>query len=301
MPLSRTLKDIESLKVQGAELVARIALSSIRNIVQASKADTKLKLLRDIAHAKTHLENSRPTEPCLRNVLGYVLRHSKGDDVSSLKESFLGNIQSLLRELENAESMIQKIGAQKIGNGMLIFTHCHSSTVMGILKAAKSQGKRFEVHNTETRPHLQGRTTSKELASHGIKVTHYVDSAARFALKKADLMLIGCDAFTSEGRIINKIGSELFAEAANRFQIPVYVCTTTWKFDPKTLFGFEEQIEKRARKEVWPNAPKNIVVDNHAFEIIDPSLVTAMITEIGIYRPEVLVAELRTRSTWLFE
>jgi translation initiation factor 2B subunit (eIF-2B alpha/beta/delta family) len=172
--------------------------------------------------------------------------------------------------------------------------------VVGILKEAKAQKKSFVVHNTETRPHFQGRKTAMELARDGIKVVHYVDSAARLAMKKADIMLIGCDAFTSEGRVINKIGSELFAEIAHRLQVPVYVCTSTWKFDPKTVFGFEEQIEERARCEVWKDIPKNVRVDNHAFEIVSPELITGMITEMGVYRPEVLVEELRVRAPWIF-
>jgi hypothetical protein len=43
------------------------------------------------------------------------------------------------------------------------------------------------------------------LAKEGIPVEHYVDSAARFALKKADMMLIGADAITVEGKVIKLV------------------------------------------------------------------------------------------------
>ena len=69
--------------------------------------------------------------------------------------------------------------------------------VMAILKKAKEQGKKFEVYNTETRPKFQGRITATELAKLGIPVTHYIDSAARLAIKQTDMMLIGCDAIDS--------------------------------------------------------------------------------------------------------
>ena len=181
-----------------------------------------------------------------------------------------------------------------------MYTHCHSSTVVNIIKQAKDNGVNFEVHNTETRPLYQGRKTAKELSDYGIPVRHYVDSAARLALKKADIMLIGADAITAEGKIINKIGSELISEAANKLNVPVYVCTHSWKFDPKTIFGFEEIIEKRLAKEVWPNKPKNVSIDNFAFEQVNPALVTGIISEIGIYNPQNFRQGIKNHYSWMF-
>jgi len=300
MSLQKIISDIQDLRIQGAENTAKSALSALREVVLSHKSTNVLSLVRDIARAKTQLEKCRPTEPCLRNSLKYVVSHSKGNTFSELREAYLYNIQKSISELQEAERSIARIGALKIKNGMIVFTHCHSSTVTAVLKMAKQQEKQFVVHNTETRPNFQGRITASELARAGIKVTHFVDNAARFALKQADIMLIGCDAFTSEGKVINKIGSELYAEICHRRDIPVYVCSTTWKFDPDTVFGFEEVIETRSKKEVWQNPPKNVTIDNHSFEIIDPELITGMITEIGVYRPAVLVEEIRTRSPWMF-
>jgi ribose 1,5-bisphosphate isomerase len=201
--------------------------------------------------------------------------------------------------MQNSRKLIIEMGSKKIKNGMVVFTHCHSSTVMSVLIEAKKQGKRFAVHNTETRPRLQGRKTAKELSNAGIKVRHYVDSAARLALKGADIMMIGADAITSEGRVINKIGSELFAEVAHRYDIPVYVCTNSWKFDPETVFGFTEEIEQRTAEEVWARPPKNVIIDNKAFEIIRPELIAGAITELGIYEPQILVEEIKREYPWM--
>jgi ribose 1,5-bisphosphate isomerase len=170
---------------------------------------------------------------------------------------------------------------------------------MAILKRAKQNKRNFEVHNTETRPLYQGRKTAKECSKMGIPVKIYVDSAARYALKKVDLMLIGADAITSEGKIINKIGSEMFAEIANKFDIPVYVCTDSWKFDAATVYGYEEEIETRRTSEVWRRQPKGIKIDNHAFEKVDTDLVTGIISELGIYKPEIFVEEIRRNYGWM--
>ncbi|MFH0977884.1 MAG: hypothetical protein V1837_01145 [Candidatus Woesearchaeota archaeon] len=300
MSVQKTAQAIASLKIQGAENIAKSALDAIGKFASSSRADSKLAFMHELAKSVALLERSRPTEPTLRNVLKFVVSNSRGDSLSDFKTSLCANVDKVMLQLDEAEKVLSKIGAMKIKSGMVVFTHCHSSTVTSVLKAAKDEAKSFVVHNTETRPNLQGRITATELAGHGIKVVHFIDSAARLALKNADLMLIGCDAFTSEGKIVNKVGSELFAEVAYKRDIPVYVCSTTFKFDARTVIGFEEKIEARSVKEIWQNPPKNVTIDNHVFEMIDPNLVTGMITEVGVYKPEVLVEELKARKPWMF-
>jgi ribose 1,5-bisphosphate isomerase len=272
--VDRTVRDIKSLKIQGAYGVAVAAIKAWEKAKNKKLAIKKL-------------GKSRPTEPMLRNCLHYL---SKNPDA-----------KKLLKKLENDEKKIIKFGAEKVGDGMTVYTHCHSSTVNKIIEETKRQGKNIRVNCTETRPFFQGRITAAELAKHKIPVTLFVDSAARLALKKVDLMLIGADAITAEGYVINKIGSELMVEVANRYQVPVYVCTHSWKFDPKTMFGFDEEIEKRSMKEVWKNPPKGVKISNFSFEKVDPKKITGIISEYGILEPAVFVEEVKKNYRWLFE
>ena len=191
------------------------------------------------------------------------------------------------------------MASKKIRNNFTIYTHCHSSTVTSILIEAHKT-KKIEVHNTETRPLYQGRITAKELAANGIKVKHFVDSAIEYALKKVDVMLIGADAIISTGNIINKIGSSVAVKLAKEHDIPVYVCTDSWKFDADTVYGVEEPIEFRSSKEIWENNLKNIEVVNPAFDIINPEWITGIISELGVFKPEVFVEELKRSVPWMF-
>ena len=285
------INDIKALRVQGAENVAK---ASAKAMLLVSKRNSYALL----SKAEKILFSSRPTEPCMRNVLDYLMYGL--DEKDDLSKVITERYNEVLEHFSLANERISKYGAKKIFNGCIVFTHCHSSNVVNVLKQAKKEGKRFQVHNTETRPLFQGRLTARELSREGIPVTHYIDSAARVALKKSDLMMIGCDAISSEGKIINKIGSEMFAEMAEKQGANIYVCTDSWKFDPKTIFGFEEVIELRAPKEIWPTAPSGVKVDNHAFEKIDPDLITGIISEIGIYKPEVFVEEVKKVYSWMF-
>jgi len=270
--LERIYKDIKNLKIQGSQAVGEAAIQAW--IKEKDKDEVVKKLW-----------NVRPTEPFLRNILRYLKN--------------FGEPENLIKKLESDKEKISDFASKKIKSGMVVYTHCHSSSVVRSLIKAKKKGKRFEVNVTETRPFFQGRITAKELAKNGIKVTLFVDSAIKLALEKADLMFIGADVITSEGFIINKIGSGAFADLANKRGIPVYVITHSWKFEPESLKGFEEEIEKRSEKEVWRNKPKNVRICNFVFEKIDANLITGIISELGVFRPEVFVEEVKKTYEWL--
>jgi ribose 1,5-bisphosphate isomerase len=301
MELNDSVKQIKELNVQGAEMIARFAVETLKDVLKKSEADTVAGLYAEMMEARNKLASARPTEPCMFNAFKNVFRNVNKNSTVELYKSFLENTESALNHFDSAQETIALIASQKIKNGSIVFTHCHSSTVIEILKEAKRQKKTFEVYNTETRPRFQGRKTAAELALLGIPVTHFVDSAARYAIKKCDIAFVGADAVTSEGKVVNKIGSELFAEVAKKFEVPFYSCTDSWKFDVESIFGYEKNLEMRDACEVWEDAPKGVKINNYAFEKIDAELVTGIISELGIYRPDVFVQEVKHSYPALFE
>lgn len=295
------IRDLKTLKIQGAEAVARESVKAFLHVLQGSKANNSRELLKELNYARSRLIATRPTEPCMRNSLKFVLeRHNNLEDFPALTKGINGNINIALGHFRDAEMKIKKYGSEKIRNGSVIFTHCHSSTVVSILLEAKRKGVRFEVCNTETRPLFQGRKTASELSAAGIKVNHYFDSAARLAIKRADMCMFGTDAVQSDGSVVNKIGTELLCEIAERYDVPTYFCTDSWKFDPKTIYGVDEPIENRNAKEVWDKAPKNVCIHNPAFERVDVHKITGIISELGVFSPEVFVEEVRRTYPTLF-
>lgn len=292
------VNDIKKLKIQGASNVAKFSVKALEIVSLDYKNRNKAYQVHILNKAKKILFNTRPTEPAMRNALNFIIFDIETE--KNIYETVKKRAEKVKDFFDSSENLISSIGSKKIFNKNIIFTHCHSSSVINILKKAKQENKRFIVHNTETRPMFQGRITAKKLSAMGIPVVHYIDSAARLALKKADIMLIGADAITSEGKVINKIGSEMFAEIADKYDVPVYVCSNSWKFDPESVFGYEEEIESRNEKEVWVDAPKGVRISNEAFEKIDPDLVTGIISEIGVYKPEIFVEEVKKLYKWMF-
>jgi ribose 1,5-bisphosphate isomerase len=284
MTYNEIVKKIKNLEIQGAEKIAVKAVEAFALKLKETKDPKKL-----LKYAK-ELTLTRPTEPALRNSINFCLKNFiQKPNVA----------EEVTKHFENGKKTIAELGSKKISNGMIVFTHCHSSTVTQILIKAKKQGKKFEVFNTETRPKFQGRITAAELAENKIPVTHFVDSAARGMLKKVDLFLFGCDAITSEGLVINKIGTATIAEIAKNYNIPSFTCTNSWKFDPETVLGEEEIIEERDPKEVWDKPPKGVKIFNPAFEITSPDLLTGIISEIGVFKPEAFIIQIQRKYPWL--
>ncbi len=301
---SRTLRDIETIKIQGAENVAIAAIKALKTRLRTKKYSDKKRMFSDIKEAKKLLFKTRPTEPLMRNSLNFVT-HDIDDysdsSTSEIKKMILLKVDQALSHFKEAEEKIALYGSRRIEEGYVVFTHCHSSSVVNVFKSARSQGKWFRVYNTETRPLYQGRKTANDCIKLKIPVTMFVDSAARVAIKKSDIMMIGSDAMTAEGRIVNKIGSEMFAVIASKYDVPVYICMDSWKFDPKSIVGYDEEIEQRSSKEIWPKKPKGVRIENPTFERVLPDLVTGIISDLGLYPPEVFVEEVKKSSSWMFK
>ena len=264
MKFKDVVKKIKEVKIQGA-----------RNIAIAGIKAIKLK-----GFSAKKLLSLRVTEPALRNGLKYAKKFG---------------VEKALEHFEGAEKKFVKYGIRKIPKKGIVFTHCHSSSVINVLKAAHDKGKKFEVYNTETRPKYQGRKTSKELLKHGIKVTEFIDAAAMKALKESKIMIIGCDAILKDGRVINKIGSGMFAEIAYRLKVPVYIVTDSWKFSSRNV-----KIEERDIKEVWKKAPHKLNIENPAFSIIgNPNYIKGIISELGILKPKKFVKKVKKIYKWI--
>lgn len=247
----RICNRIKEVKIQGATNVAKAALKAYSIYPNPI--------------AKRILMNIRPTEPMLTHVLELADKKPKNE---------------ILAHFSNTQDKINKNVLKLIENNSIVFTHCHSTNVIKALIYSHKKGRKFRVYNTETRPLYQGRKTAIELASSGIYVTNFVDSAIRIALrkeqgtKKVDLVLLGADALLDDS-VINKVGSGMISEIAYDEKIPVYIVADSWKYSHNNI-----KLEKRDFKEVW--GTKKVHVKNPAFEAIPIKYIKGIISEYGI-------------------
>jgi ribose 1,5-bisphosphate isomerase len=294
--VSQIVNDIRRLRIQGANNVAQAAIAALEITAEKSRAKTKKQFVSELEKTALLLSKTRSTEPLMRNSLSRILvsieRHET-ENTEMMKRYAAKACRDFYRILEVNTRKIAGFGANEICSGDKILVHCHSETVIEILKQAKIQGKKFSVVATETRPRDQGIRTAKELLKAGIPVTYCVDSALGFVMKKCTKALVGCDAILADGSIVNKIGTLPLAIVAQRFGVPVYVAGETLKFDPKTVEGFQEPIEERDPGEViQPSKLRGAKIINPAFDVVPEEYITALITEKGVMKPEMLRAEM---------
>ncbi|MFB6283857.1 MAG: translation initiation factor eIF-2B [Halobacteria archaeon] len=264
------VEKIESVEIQGATSIAYAGVQVLKSLADGGAEEE------EIDEAAEKLRNARPTEPFLFN----AIRLARGE---------MG-YNEVLNHIDSCRERVAENGTEVLDDVDVVYTHCHSSTVTRLLEHVDGS---FEIHVTETRPLYQGRETAKELEDIGFEVEFYVDSGGLLALEDADVMLIGCDAVFDSGGCVNKIGSRMFTWIAERLDVPVYVVTDSWKYDPGPGLAGRREIESRPVDEVWKDAPDGVNVKNKAFELISPEHVTAVVSEVGVHEPDDFVNEVR--------
>jgi ribose 1,5-bisphosphate isomerase len=295
---------IRKLEVQGARNVAIATIKALEALAEETTVNTRKEFMKELSEAKATLFASRATEPLMRNALRWIIsqvENSGKEEVDALTKIVSSSSSQFLKNLEASKERIAEIGAKRIRDNSVVFTHCHSSTVTHLLRKAKEDGKAFEVICTETRPVFQGRITAKELLALGLETTFIVDSAARSFMRNADLVIVGADAITSEGNVINKIGTGTIALLAHEARKPFYVVSELLKFDPATVCGDYEQIEERSPDEVWNGAPEKLIIRNPAFDVTRRNFIHGIICEEGIIPPHSIKEVMHRKYPWIFE
>ena len=299
-----TAERIRQLEIQGARNVAIASIGAIETLARKTRVKSRKNFLKQLSEAKSILFASRETEPLMRNAVRWIIsevERSNREQVGELTKIVSSASQLFLKDLEDSKSRIAEIGARRIRDNAVVLTHCHSSTVTNLLRKAKQEGKTFEVICTESRPVFQGRLTAKEMLDYGVNTTLIVDSAARFFINQVNLVVVGADAITSEGNVVNKIGTSMIALAANEARIPFYVVSELLKFDPVTMYGDYEKIEERSSNEVWENPPKRLVLRNPAFDVTRRDFIHGIICEEGIISPHSIIEVIQRRYPWVLE
>ena len=303
-PVSIAAEKIRKLEVQGARNVAIAAITATEMLASQTEARTKKEFLKELLKAKEILLASRETEPLMRNAIRLIINQVEKSTEKSIKklvETVSTASQQFLRDLENSKERIAEIGSRRIRNNSTILTHCHSSTVTHLLKKAKQDGKVFQVICTETRPVFQGKITAREMLGLDVETTFIVDSAARFFMNQVDLVIVGADAITSEGNVINKIGTSTIALVAQEARTPFYVVSELLKFDPATMYGDYEKIEERGTDEIWKDPPRNLIIRNPAFDVTRRDFIHGIICEEGIISPHSITEVMHRKYPWVFE
>ncbi|HWI05589.1 MAG TPA: S-methyl-5-thioribose-1-phosphate isomerase [Acidimicrobiales bacterium] len=192
-------------------------------------------------------------------------------------------------------------GAELVPEGGRVLTHCNAGalacagygTALGVIRAAHEAGRHPAVWVDETRPVLQGaRLTAWELDRLGIPATLVADvmAGSLMAGGEVDCVVVGADRIAANGDVANKVGTYGLAVLARHHGVPFYVAAPMSTVDRDCPTGAGIPIERRSGDEVTSIeghriAPAGVAAENRAFDVTPAGLVTAIITEEGVFRP----------------
>lgn len=291
MSLQKTAEQIKNMEIRGAGKIARKAAEALKDHAETLPKAGLAVFVSEMNHAAEVLLATRPTAVSLPNAVRLTLA---GLDKAETEEEARLLVKTQAERFafasEKAVERIAEICASRICDGMTIMTHCNSKAALAGILLAKKQGKNISVIATEVRPWNQGRLTIQTLNDHEIPTTYIVDSAVRTFMKEADLVIVGADAVTVKGAVVNKIGTSQIALAAHEARKNVLVAAETYKFAPQTVLGHHIEIEERPATEVLDaetsaNLPF-VTVRNPVFDITPPHYIDVIVTEAGAVPPE---------------
>ena len=315
----KTLEDaahaIKSMQVRGAPLIGATAAYGVYLAVLTDASDEAL----DRAYAM--LIATRPTAINLKwaldEMMAAVRNRPRGERLAvalrragEIAEEDVEINQAIGR---NGLKIIEDIAAKKKnGERVNVLTHCNAGwlatvdwgTATAPIYMAHDKGVPVHVFADETRPRNQGASlTAWELNRHGVPHTVIPDNTGGHLMQHGmvDLVIVGTDRVTAQGDVCNKIGTYLKALAARDNNVPFYVALPSPTIDFTVSDGVSEiPIEQRGPEEVALMTgktkdgrietvqiiPDGSAVANYAFDVTPARLVTGLITERGVLKPD---------------
>jgi methylthioribose-1-phosphate isomerase len=300
---------IRMLRVRGAPLIGIAAAMGVAMAARQrggsplggrAAGEGSLEQLREDCK---RLAATRPTAVNLRWALDRMRKraeqaHRERDDLGVV---LLAEANAIWEEDRAMCRRIGELGATLIPARATVCTMCNAGalatggigTALAPVYTLHQSGRAPHVVVPETRPLLQGsRLTAWELTQAGVDCTLIGDGmiASRLRLGDISCVIVGADRIAANGDVANKIGTYGLALAARAHGIPFYVAAPSSTLDPATADGSRIPIEQRDASEVasWQGtrtAPAGVKVWNPAFDVTPAELITAIITDKGIFPP----------------
>ena len=308
---------IRDMWVRGAPLIGVTAAYGMAIAMAEDPSDSNLQ------KAGKFLNSARPTAVNLEWAISKMQGLLAPLEVNKRATAALMLADQLAEEDVQTNMAIGKHGAKLIadiartkthGEPVRILTHCNAGwlatvdrgTATAPIYEAHEQGIPIEVWVDETRPRNQGAAlTTWELLHNNVPHTLIVDNAGGHLMQHGfvDICIVGSDRTTVTGDVCNKIGTYLKALAAKDNGVPFYAALPKSTIDLTLFDGVREiPIENRSEKEVTHIqglsennkvinvrlCPENVTALNPAFDVTPRHLITGIITQDGVHRPDQL-------------
>ena len=305
---------IRDMWTRGAPMIGAVGGYGLAMAIAADPGDAAL----DAAYVR--LNATRPTAINLKwaldQVAGAVRPLPPTDRAAAAfarAQAIVDEDEQLCRSIgEHGLALLRDLHANNPDRPLNILTHCNAGwlatvdygTATAPIYLAHDAGLPLHVWVDETRPRNQGALlTAFELRNHGVPHTLIADNAGGLLMARGqvDAVIVGTDRVTANGDVCNKIGTYLKALAAHDNAVPFYVALPSPTIDFSIDDGIRQiPIEQRSADEVTTMTGRTadgrietirVVSDgspvaNYGFDVTPSRLVSGLITERGVLKPD---------------
>ena len=249
--------------------------------------------------ASLMISSSRPTtakrmamltESCIPVALKALEEGRRADE--AIRDHVIEMNNSRYNRVRDAAKLL----VEKFPKNGTVMTQCYAETILGMmLLECRERGNNIRLFCPETRPYFQGaRFTSTVCTEMGFDTTLITDNMPAFVMAKegVDVFTCAADAISVDGYVFNKVGTSQIAICANYFGVPVYVSGApdighpTW--DTVTIEMRDPEFSLQAMGVRTAKKDSGVKGYYPAFDMTPPSLITGIVTNKGIFKPNEL-------------
>lgn len=309
------------MSIRGANARCKAMLRTFQTVIRDHKFATDSKDFRQdlenkiLKPAFTYWTTQcRPHSVTMGNAFTFlklaVANLDRDMDVEDVQEELCDSIEAYIQErIEFADKAICKHAAKKIVDGDVILTYAKNEVIQQILIFAKKNlSKQFRVILVDSRPMLDGKDMLETLNKAGIECTYIMFNAVSYVMKEVSKVFIGASALMSDGSVFSRVGTAGVALMAKNYNVPVLVCTETYKI------SYRVQMESITGNELgnpnelisnsctsgsettilhnWREEP-NLRLLNPLYDLTPSEFVSGIVTEMGILPPTSVAVLLR--------
>ena len=287
---------IRAMIVQGGPPLAYVGGYGIALAARLARGRTVDEVRAAVRGAADTLVQTRPTADDLRVVVAGAVAAAEqalriGDDVEATVAHY---VRGEVARGDQVSEACGRAAAELLDEGDTILTHCFAGAALNwmLYVASVEQGKRINLICNETRPYLQGaRLAAAAGVEIGVPTTVIADNMAGYCFGQGMITkyITAADRIAMDGSAANKVGTYQYAVLAERHGVPFYVLGYDGP-DPATPNGAAIPIELRDPAEVLRFNGARVAAEGAegfypAFDVTPPELITAIVTERGVWTP----------------
>ena len=269
--IRKRINSIKQDRQHGASWLTGCAIKVLLDCCDVNNSTATEKFAMEMADIVDALVAARPGMTSISN---YALKFGEEFKSAATGSRSLINLQKKgyaiaikLNQLnENAAQLLPGKATHLIKNRTIILTCSYSDSVCATLEQARNKGADFKVLAVQSlfKKVSYGQLLIERMQKSGISCRLIPDDQIRWNAARADIVLLGADAISMQGWLLNGSPSYELARVAASRKIPIYAICSRSKIDPR---GFLASMRE-------PEA---------GFDMVPLDLLAGIVTETGVH------------------